>query len=403
MTSTILFVCHPDHGHVVPTLAMAAELVRRGHDVTYLTAPSMRDVVAGTGAAVATYESRYRDADFTELENDPGYLMSVLLDESEAILEAALADGSDSAGLGPVDCVVYDTSVLYAGRVLARVWDCEAVQTVPFFASNEKFSYLNAMYNDEGGQRPAEQRPTEMPEWVTTTMVRIGTLCARYGLDVAPHELWFEVPDRSVVTLPREFQYEGDSFDDRFVFTGPCIGDRGFLGEWEPPAGDTPIVLVSLGAVFNEHRDIFARCIDAFRGRDWHAVVTVADGIEPAELGELPPNVEVHRWVPHVAVLRHAALCVTHGGMGTVLEALSCGTPLVCVPTSALDRPTGWRIRDLGLGRLVDPERLDPATLAEAVEAVLSDPVAAATANRFRTVIAEAGGAERAADVIGGL
>lgn len=394
MTRTFLFLCHPDHGHVVPTLAIAAELVRRGHDVTYLTAPVMREIVAGTGAGVATYRSRYRDADFAELENDPGYLMSVLLDESEAMLDAAVSE------LDPVDCVVYDTSVLYAGRILARRWDCASAQTVPFFASNEHFSYLNAMYNDEGGERPAEATPAELPEWVGTTMARIGALSAQHGVDVAPDELWFEIPARSIVTVPREFQYAGESFDDRFVFTGPCIGERGFLGDWSPPEGSAPVVLVSLGAVFNAHKDIFATCVEAFRGRDWHAVVTVGDGIDPAELGELPPNVEVHRWVPHVTVLREAALCVTHGGMGTVMEALSTGTPLVCVPTSALDRPTGWRVRDLGLGALLNPADIEPEVLADTVDGVLADPAVTAAARRMATAVADAGGASRAADVI---
>ncbi|EHR62800.1 macrolide family glycosyltransferase [Saccharomonospora cyanea] len=397
MPRKILFLCHPDHGHVIPSLAMVAELVRRGHEVLYLTAPSMRDIVAATGATVLAYDSHYRDADFTRLAEDPGYLLSVLLDESAAMLHTAV---SEVEGIGEVAGVVYDTSVLYAGRILSRRWGVPSVQLIPFFASNEKFSYLNAMYNDAGGDGPATEKPAELPEWVGTTMRRIGELSHAHGVDTPPHELWFEVPECSLVTIPREFQYEGDSFDERFTFVGPCVGDRDFLGEWTPPGGEEPVVLVSLGAVFNEHEEIFRACVEAFRGRPWHAVLTVAEGTDPESLGALPPNVEVHRWVPHVTVLEHAALCVTHGGMGTVMEALRAGTPLVCVPTSALDRPTGWRIGELGLGVVIDPADITPEVLAEAVRSVLADRAAAEAAERMSKAVAEAGGAARAAERI---
>ena len=394
MPRKILFLCHPDHGHVIPTLAIVSELASRGHDVSYLTAPSMRDIVARTGATVLTYDSHYRDADFTRLAEDPGYLMGVLLDESEAMLDTAVSE------LDGVEGVVYDTSVLYAGRILGRRWEVPSAQTIPFFASNEKFSYLNAMYNDPDGDgvRPAAEKPAELPEWVGKTMQRIGRLCHAHGVDTPPHELWFEIPECSLVTIPREFQYEGDSFDGRFTFVGPCVGERDFLGEWTPPRGEDPVVLVSLGAVFNEHEDIFRACVEAFRGMPWHAVLTVAEGTDPESLGALPDNVEVHRWVPHVTVLEHASLCVTHGGMGTVMEALRAGTPLVCVPTSALDRPTAWRVRELGLGTMLSPSDVTPDTLVDAIRSVLADRAAAENAARMSKAVLDSGGAVRAAD-----
>ncbi|GAA4421146.1 macrolide family glycosyltransferase [Actinokineospora soli] len=384
-----LFMCHPDHGHVIPNLAMVAELAGRGHRVTYLTAASMAGIAADAGATAITYESRYRDADFLKVAEDPGYLMDLLLDESAAMLEVALPDRPD--------VVVYDTSILFAGRVLARKLGVPAVQVIPVFASNEHFSYLNAMYNPD---KPASERPAEMPPWVMTTMRRIGELCARHGVEAAPPELWFEVPPLSLVTLPREFQYAGETFDERFAFVGPCVGDRGFLGAWEPPSSGLPVVLVSLGAVFNEHEDFFRTCVEAFRGRPWHAVMTVAEGLDPAELGPLPSNVEVHRWVPHVAVLEHAALCVTHGGMGTAMEALRAATPLVCVPTSALDRPTARRIVELGLGTSIDPAELTAESLVAAIESVMGDGAVGERCAGMAKAIAESGGAARAADEI---
>lgn len=397
MSRHMLFLCHPDHGHIIPNLAMVTELVARGNRVTYLTAPSMADIVTAAGATAATYRSTYRDADFQRLAEDPGYLMSVLLDESAEMLATATAD----LDADRPEVVVYDTSILYAGRVLARRWGVPAVQVIPVFASNEHFSFLNAMYNPEsGGAAPAAEGPRERPEWVGATMARIGALCAEHGVAASPPEVWFEVPPLSLVTVPREFQYAGETFDERFAFVGPCVGDRGFLGEWTPPAGDAPVVLVSLGAVFNQDRGFFRTCVEVFRGKPWHAVITVGGGVDPAELGELPANVEVHRFVPHVSVLESAALCVTHAGMGTVMEALRAGTPMVCVPGSALDRPTGRRVAELGLGTVLDPVGVTADELVGAITAVLGDEETAARSELMRKAVAEAGGATRAADEI---
>lgn len=396
MSRHFLFMCHPDHGHVIPTLAMVSELVARGHRVTYLTAEYVREIVEGTGATVIAYPSAYRDADFADVENDPGYLLSLLLDESTALLETAVAELD---GDRP-DLVVYDTSILFAGRILARRWAVPAVQTVPVFASNEHFSFLNAMYNPESDvDQPAPARPETPPEWVVGTMRRIGELCARNEVAVAPHELWFEVPPVNLVTVPREFQYAGDTFDERFVFVGPCVGDRDFLGRWTPPPAGKPVVLVSLGAVFNEHQDFFRTCVEAFRDQPWHAVLTLG-GLDPALLGPLPPNVEAHRWVPHVAVLDHASLCVSHAGMGTVMEALRAGVPVAAVPSSALDRPTAWRLRALGLGTTLEPEGLTAATLATTIGELLADDEVTRRADEMRKAVAAAGGAVRAADEI---
>jgi len=55
--SHIAFLNYPAHGHVNPTLPVAAELVRRGHRVSYVVAEQYADAVRATGATVLPYES----------------------------------------------------------------------------------------------------------------------------------------------------------------------------------------------------------------------------------------------------------------------------------------------------------------------------------------------------------
>ena len=115
-------------------------------------------------------------------------------------------------------------------------------------------------------------------------------------------------------------------------------------------------------------------------------ILTVGEERDHAELGPLPPNVTVERWVPQDEVLPHAAVVVTHGGHGSTHGALAHGVPAVVLPLFALDQ---WfnaaAVARAGAGVALDAERhtrraIDLpseetlAALRPAVEHVLADP-----------------------------
>jgi MGT family glycosyltransferase len=390
MTGHYLFICPPDHGHVIPTLALVAELTRRGNRVTYLTGESTAALVGEAGAAVVTYDSPYARVGSREREDDPLRLLSLLLEESEAMLGAF-----DRLPERP-DAVAYDISILHAGRILARSEKLPAIQLIPIFASNAHYSVLASTYEGEDGGRLGR----ELPGWVDGMLARIGALARRHGVHDDPAELWWEVQDRNVVTLPRSFQFAGETFDERFAFVGPCLAERPFLAEWEPPGDGLPVALLSFGSVATTRPELLRACAQGLAELPWRTVVTLADGLDPADLGPLPPTVEPRRWVSHLSVLRHASVAVTHGGMGTSMEALSQGCPLVVVPSTAMDRPAARRVEELGLGVALDPARLTPSLVAEQVLAIAGDPAVRRAVRAMRAEIRAAGGASRAADVL---
>jgi len=206
----------------------------------------------------------------------------------------------------------------------------------------------------------------------------------------------------SIVFVPREFQIFGDEFDDRFTFVGPCLGQHEPDTGWAPPPDGSPVVLVSLGTSYSPGRvEFFKRCAHAFAATRWHVVMTLGSTITPADLGPLPANVEARQWVPHPEVLRHADVFVTHAGMGSVMEALSIGVPMVCVPAQVDQRVIAGQVAALGLGRTV-PGPLDAAELVEAVDAVAADGPHRAALRDMRTHLRNAGGAGKAAEVLEG-
>ena len=115
-------------------------------------------------------------------------------------------------------------------------------------------------------------------------------------------------------------------------------------------------------------------------------LLTVGESRDHAELGPLPPNIRVKRWVPQDAVLAHAAVAVSHGGYGSTLGALGQGVPLVVLPLFTGDQfANATAVARSGAGVVLDDDRAergalelpDASTLGglrTAVERVLAKP-----------------------------
>lgn len=391
MAQHFLFMSLPDHGHIFPNLAVIQELVRRGHRVTFITGAVMAERLEAAGATVLPYESRYAGIDKVDSVNEARGTRMLILAVEEAAEMVRVAEPLIAADRP--DVVGYDVATSYAGKVLELKYGLPALQLSPIFVQNESFSFASAFADDD---EKLEGDMSDMAAW----MAKVVELTTAHGLDVPFDEFFMSVPQLTIVYLPKEFQTGGETFADSYSFVGPCIGDRSFLGQWRPPADGLPVVLVSLGSIFNEYTGFFRTCIEAFAGAPVHVVMTVGAGLDPADLGPLPANVEVHRWVSHLAVLAHAKAFVTHGGMGSVMEALDAAVPMLVVPLGPLDRPTAKRVVELGLGRMLKPATVTADLLRYTLLELLGDESGRDAAAQMQRHVRNAGGTIRAADEI---
>ena len=163
-------------------------------------------------------------------------------------------------------------------------------------------------------------------------------------------------PDRCLVLIPRALQPNADRVNDAvYTFVGACQGDRSDQGEWERPAAPTKVLLVSLGSSFTKQPAFYRACVEAFGDLPgWHVVLQIGRFVDPAELGEVPANVEVRTWVPQLAVLRQADVFITHAGAGGSQEGLATATPMVAVPQAVDQFGNADMLVSLGVARRVD-------------------------------------------------
>jgi UDP:flavonoid glycosyltransferase YjiC (YdhE family) len=149
------------------------------------------------------------------------------------------------------------------------------------------------------------------------------------------------------------------------------------------PADDRPLVYLTFGSVaptMEFFPGLYRGAIDALAGLPVRVLVTVGRDRDPAEVGPVPANVRVERWVPQADLMPHVAAMVCHGGSGTVTMGLAAGVPMAVLPLFA-DQPwNAERVDALGAGIALDggPEAI--AKVREAVVRLTGDPAYRATA-----------------------
>ncbi|HTY35339.1 macrolide family glycosyltransferase [Mycobacterium sp.] len=386
----ILVVNVQGHGHVYPSLGLVSELARRGHRISFVTTPLFAEEVAAVGATVVPYKSEFDNfhvPDVVKQEDAETQLHLVYIRENMAVLRAAEEGLRDD----PPDLVVYDVFPFIAGRLLAKTWNRPAVR-MGGAAENEHYSVFEALWASNGQRHPAD---------VEAVHAVLVDLLTKYGIDTPVKQFWREIEDLNIIYLPKSFQVLPETFDERFVFVGPSFTGRLEDTNWQPPHRDAPVLLVSLGNLFNEHPDFFKACAQAFANTPWHVVMAIGGFLDPATLEPLPPNVEAHKWVPFHTVLEHATACLIHGTIGATMEAMDMGVPLVVMPHFATEAaPFAQHVVDLGLGYELPADQLDPANIRAVVERLVADTGVKERVLRMQRDIKESGGPARAADEI---
>ena len=159
-----------------------------------------------------------------------------------------------------------------------------------------------------------------------------------------------------------------------------------------------PTVYATLGTVNNDRTDIVSAILEGLREEPINLMLTVGRNGDPLEFGEQPANVHVERFIPQNLLLPQCDLVVTHGGSGTMLDALSHGLPMVIIPIAA-DQPVNAQLCvELGVARVVTPEGRTEMELAheirKAAQEVLREPRYRQNAQRLQREMEELPGLE---------
>ncbi len=182
---------------------------------------------------------------------------------------------------------------------------------------------------------------------------------------------------------------------------GPAIALRPETAEFPMDVlREVPRVLVSLGTVnFEVGERFYNVAIEALENEPIQVVMVAPE----RQLARVPDNFVVRPFVPQLKLLPHMRAVVCHGGHNTVVEALSHGLPLVVLPIKDDQPVVAQQVADSGAGIRLKFGRVRAEELRDSVRRVLSEASFREAAARVRASFDRAGGAARAAELLGDL
>ena len=364
----ILFINLPYHGHVIPTIGLVQELIKAGHQVTYLMPYDWEERIADSGAEFLGYENN------SQLDKQ---IRNAFFKAEEVIAS--------------YDLVLYE-QFFFVGKHLAEKHGKKCVRIFTAPATNKE---LMRAFISSGGPMGIFRIPLIGTLWTQDCVKGLGIkLKCRNWLD----EIVENPPDCNLVYTLHSFQPFAEDFPkEQFHFIGPSVYDRKEADLQSVPFG---VIYISIGTILKGAEKFFRACMDAFQNENVMVVMSVGKNFDIAKLGKLPENFIVRNHIPQVAVLKQAGLFITHGGMNSVSEAMVSGVPMLVIPFVS-DQPVNARqVEKLDLGKVLDYKTITANALRDAAFAIMENQQIQENLRKIQNEIAHAPGNRGAVKIV---
>lgn len=364
----ILFINLPYYGHIVPTIGLVQELIKRKCQVTYLMALDWKDMISISGADFVGYKNHKKLS--KQIKN--------AYTEAEKIIN-------------DYDLVIYE-QFFFLGKHLAEKYNKPVVRIFTAPVTNRK---LMQEYIDSGGALGIFRY-----KWIGKFWTKKVAKDIPLKTDCWLDEIIYNPPALNLVYTLKEYQpYAEDFSKEKFKFLGASIYERD-VQEFVLDKSDTSVIYISLGTIVKGTLSFFKKCIEAFQNENVTVIMSVGKDFIIDKLGEIPKNFYIYNSVPQISVLKYSDIFITHGGMNSISEALVQGVPMVVIPFMA-DQPTNARrIDELKLGKQLNYKTVNSEILRKTTISVMNDSLISANIKKMQKSISESLGNEGGAELI---
>lgn len=410
-----LFAMWEGGGNVPPMLGVARGLVARGHSVTVLGDPTIRDEAERFSCRFlpwrrAPHRTTLRSQDDLMRDWEVKSQLDMLRRYRDRFITTPAplyaADTLDAIDAVSPDVVVPEYTLFGAimaaekrglpvAAIVPNIWPLPAPGAPPFgpgFLPARSFL---------GRTRDAVFSKLVLSIF-DAALPALNETRAQLGLP--PLAAFFDQAlrcDALLVLSSAAFDFSSPFVPANVRYVGPVLDDPQWVEPWTPPwpsDNRDPLVLVGFTTTFQNQGAALRNVVAALADMRVRALVTVGEMLADDEVHSAGPVVVV-RSAPHREVLSHASALITHCGHGTTLKALAAGVPMLCMPMGRDQNDTAARVVHSGAGLRLKPNASSPQ-ITRAVTELLQDARFRTNAQRSSQAIA---GELKRADVVAEL
>ena len=398
-------------GDVHPYIGIGRELEARGHEVVLFGAEPHRAVAVRNGLTfVATasdddYHAATRNPDLWHPRRGVETVFQLIIPTFESSRKAL------EEHYLPGRTMIVGHPLGFTARVFEELTGAPAA-TIHLAPSSLRTAY----------RVPALPPGTDISGWPLWLKRLLWRVIDRFGIDplIAPalnrwratHRLppvrrvfkdWLNSPRRVIGLFPEWFGPRQPDWPASFMHASFPLWDDPAEDHIDPElaaflASGSPPVVVTPGSANRHAEPFFAAATEALTrlGRRGLFLTGFPEQLPP----RLPPTIIHRRYAPFSLVLPRAALLVSHGGIGTVAQALAAGIPQLIMPM-AFDQPdNAFRLQALGVARWLAPGRFTADRVAAALHTLLGASETIRAARSWRSRLSELDGIRTACDIL---
>jgi zeaxanthin glucosyltransferase len=409
------FLSLPITGHLNPMAALGRKLQSRGHEIVFIGVPDIEPAVLAADLDFVPFcENEYPSGSTAKSWGGLAKLQGLdvvrytVRELTPGLIKASLAHLPGKVAETGVNALVLDTAYRFLELVpmhlhlpYVQIWnilhyDLSGSTPLALYSWPHETTPEALARNVEGLQIFREYREALLP------IAR--AYAERNGLKIDWNNPGATVSKLAVITqTPKEFDFPIPHLPPQFHYAGPFQDSQGrepVPFPWEKLT-DKPLVYASMGTLVNGLENVYRTILKAVgEFPQMQMVLSVGKNIGPSDFGPIPSNAIVVSIAPQIELLKRAALCITHAGLNTTLEALAEGVPMVAIPIGYDQPGVAARIAYHEVGEFVELGNLTVRHLSELIVKVTANPSYRDKAGWFQKVLAEIRGLDVAADII---
>ena len=429
-TLNVVVMALPASGHMSPLLAVGEELVRRGHNVTFITTTysdsenKTREKVRRLGMTYMSAGESIMLSQLTVKGSNSQFsvfgiiekITTILPDEIHAIMEYVsnylvrnsvdVIVGEDFlqtvllclANQKSIKTIMIGTTLQYQPHTLPS-WPWPgllsgAMSDDPSFLQRWRMALMNVAFKALFSNILIAYVISPIQDYCpSVTLTQASTAPGVYIPHIVPSVIGFEYP-RTISPLT--------------TYVGPILTKSPDpipkeLQEWLDSKEDQSVVYVSMGSLMNLNKEKGYALLNGVLSTNyslmWALKTSNQDILNGVEIND--EQTYISSWAPQLAVLGHRAvrIAIVHGGMNGIHEALYNEIPLIVMPFSGDQMSNAGRVHHHSLGIHLQESDITVSGIADAIKRV-DEGNYRENVKHLKKSFVDAGGVERAADLI---